>query len=164
MDFINNVLHSIGFNWHVALANFINFLIILFLLNKFVFKKVFANMEERKTLIESGLQNATLAEDNLKKSAEQSQEIILNSKKEAEKVYKDIVDKAQIEASNLNTAAQVEADRLKADLNSKIANATEKAHEDFAKIAPDLLAKMFKKTLTNADDETHQKLIQSIAK
>lgn len=164
MQFINNILHSIGFNWHVALANFINFLIILFILNKFVFKKVFANIEERKSLIEEGLQNASLAESNLKSAVEQGEEIILNSKKEAEKVYKSIIDKGQEDANNISIVAQSEADKLRLDLNNKIANADEKAHEDFAKIAPELLVKMFKKTLANADADTHNKLIQSIAK
>lgn len=121
-------------------------------------------MEERKSIIESGLQNATLAEDNLKRSSEQSQEIILNSKKEAEKVYKEIVDKAQVEASDIVLASNSEADKLRATLNDKIALAQEKVEQDFSKIAPELLVKMFKKTLGDADTETHNKIIQSIAR
>ncbi|MDQ5957477.1 MAG: hypothetical protein QG614_452, partial [Patescibacteria group bacterium] len=53
---------------------------------------------------------------------------------------------------------------LQNDLQNKIENATTKVEEDFAKIAPELLVKMFNKTLGNADNDTHNKIIQSIAK
>jgi Na+/H+ antiporter NhaD/arsenite permease-like protein len=47
MNELLNILSSVGFNWHVALANFFNFLIILFLLHTFFFKKLATGIRER---------------------------------------------------------------------------------------------------------------------
>lgn len=58
MTEILNILGTVGFNWHVALANFFNFLIILFLLQKFFFGKIRSTIQKRANIIEEGLNNA----------------------------------------------------------------------------------------------------------
>ena len=65
MHKILTILGSVGFNWHVALANFFNFLIILFLLNTFFFKKIGRTIGDRHKIIEKGLSNARDAERSL---------------------------------------------------------------------------------------------------
>ena len=164
MDFILSILQSIGFNWHIALANFINFLIILFILNKFVFKKVFSGIESRQNLIKQGLENAIEAEKHLQKALAESQDIISNSKKEGEKVFKSIVDKGELEAKSITDKASIDGDNLRTDLNSRISSAQADVENNFSKIAPELVASLLKKALGNIDEATHNKLIASLAK
>jgi F-type H+-transporting ATPase subunit b len=164
MDFINNVLHSIGFNWHVALANFINFLIILFLLNKYFFRKVLARVNEREKLIREGVENARLAEKNLEIASEEAEQIILNSKKEAEKHVKDGVDRGEKLAHDLKLNAEEEINLLREDLKVKIKNANQTVEEEFASMAPELLKSMLVKVFKNADDDLHSKLISNLVK
>ena len=164
MDFILSILQSIGFNWHIALANFINFLIILFILNKFVFKKVFSGIESRQNLIKQGLENASEAEKHLQKAVTESQDIIFNSKKEGEKVFKSIVDKGELEAKSITEKANSDADNLRNNLNAKIVSAESDIQNNFSKIAPELVASLLKKALGNIDEATHNKLIANLAK
>jgi F-type H+-transporting ATPase subunit b len=165
MDFILSVLHSIGFNWHVALANFINFLIILFVLNKFVFKKVMNTIDERDGVIKRGLENASLAETNLKTANTDAENILIEARKKSDENIKNSIDKAEVEARNVTLKAEHDANLLRTSLNEKIANAEEKVSADFAKIAPEMLANMLRKTLgANMDSEIHNKFLNNIVK
>ena len=61
MNIVLDVLNNLGFNWHVALANFVNFLIILYILNVFIFKKIRKQISHRDGIIKQGLTDAEQA-------------------------------------------------------------------------------------------------------
>ncbi len=165
MDFVLSVLGSIGFNWHVALANFINFLIILFILNKFVFKKVLKTVDERKSLITKGLDDARIAEKKLFAATTESEEIISASKSEGENIIKSSIDKAEASAREIAQKAQHEADALTTNLKEKIENVNSSLLADFKKSSPELFVKMFKKLVSeNMTNEQHNSFVQSISK
>ena len=63
------ILGNIGFDWPVALANLVNFLIIFFLLHKFVFKPLGKTVEKRKRDIADGLA-----------AADKNQQLLLDTK------------------------------------------------------------------------------------
>lgn len=164
MDFVLSVLGSIGFNWHVALANFINFLIILFILNKFVFKKVLKTVDERKSLISKGLDDARIAEKKLFAASEESAEIISASKSEGENIIKLSIDKAEASARDIAIKAEHDADVLTTNLKEKIENVNSSLLSEFKKSSPELLAKMFKKVVDeNMTTEQHNLFAQKIA-
>jgi len=164
MDFILSVLGSIGFNWHVALANFINFLIILFILNKFVFKKVLKTIDERKSLIAKGLEEASLAEKKLSSARQESDEIISLSKKEGENIIKNSIDKAELAAKDITLKAEGEAETLTNNLKDKIENVNSSLLAEFKKSSPELFVKMFKKVVDeNMTTEQHNMFVQKVA-
>ena len=76
MNLILEALESVGFNWHVAVLNFFNFLIILLILNKFVFKKLGKVIDQRDDLIRKGLQNAEEAGKMLHTAEEEKMKIL----------------------------------------------------------------------------------------
>lgn len=164
MEFIASILHSIGFNWHVALANFVNFLIVLFILNKFVFKKVFSGIESRQELIKSGLENATLAQQNLQKAVDEAESIIIGSKKEGERIFESIIDKGNVEVKALVDKSNLEALKLREDLNSKISSVQADVESNFAKVAPELVANLLRKALGNIDEAIHNKVVSNLVK
>lgn len=165
MDFVLSVLGSIGFNWHVALANFINFLIILFILNKFVFKKVLKTVDERKSLISKGLDDARLAEKKLFSAEKEREEILSLSKSEGENIVKSAIDKAEASAREISMTAQQQADALTSSLKEKIENVNSALLADFKKSSPELFVKMFKKLVSeNMTTEQHNAFVQSISK
>ncbi len=165
MDFVLSVLGSIGFNWHVALANFINFLIILFILNKFVFKKVLKTVDERRSLISKGLDDARLAQKKLLAAETESAEIISVSKSEGENIIKSSIDKAEASANEIISKAQKESEALTTNLKNKIEKVNEDLLEEFKKSSPELFVKMFKKLVSqNMTEEQHNAFVQSISK
>jgi len=55
MEIASSVLSKLGFDWQVALANLVNFLIVYFLLKKVVFNKLRDAIIERKAKTEEGV-------------------------------------------------------------------------------------------------------------
>ncbi len=163
MDQILNILGSVGFNWHVALANFFNFLIILFLLNKFFFKKIGATIDTRHGIIERGLNQARDAEKALASAEDQKNEILKAAKKErdtivanGETLARDLAATIEREAKESITARMLKIDEQEASLLSDV-------EKKFAAEAPHLVAKLYAKTLMRElTEEDNNKLIASM--
>jgi F-type H+-transporting ATPase subunit b len=147
MQEILNILGSVGFNWHVALANFFNFLIILFLLNKFFFKKLGKTINERHSVIERGLNQAKDAEKALASADEEKRNIIQSAHKERDSIVSAADATAKELASRIEEAAYKEvATRLK-KIDEMEASLSESVEKAFREKAPALVAKMYAKTL-----------------
>ena len=83
MSGILGILGNIGFDWHIALANIANFLIIFFVLKKFAFGPVKKILAEREGRIKEGIENATRAETALTMAGEERRKIISKADGEA---------------------------------------------------------------------------------
>lgn len=94
------VLHKLGIDWKLLIAQGVNFLILLFILKRFVYKPMLAFLDERAGKIESGLQNADAATKRLE---------------EAEKEHKELLTKAQAEARGIVEEALAAAKRRDAE-------------------------------------------------
>jgi F-type H+-transporting ATPase subunit b len=163
MSEILNILGSVGFNWHVALANFFNFLIILFLLNKFFFKKIGTTISTRQGIIERGLNQAKDAEKALASAGEEKNEILKAARKERDTIV-----------ANGEALARDLALKIEREANDAIALKTAKLLEDeahlainveksFREKAPRLLAELYAKTLMKElTQEENDKLISSL--
>ena len=163
MEQILNILGSVGFNWHVALANFINFLIILFLLNKFFFGKLGKVITNRQEVIERGLAQASEAEKALTKADEKKKEIIHEAKRESHAIVTEAEFQAQAIASEIKNEAELEIAARSQALLEKEAGLKAKVEKDFAEQAPALVAKMYEQTLReNMTVENNNMLVASM--
>ncbi len=147
MQEILNILGSVGFNWHVALANFVNFLIILFLLNKFFFGKIGKTLDERKRVIEHGLAQAKEAEVKLTHAEEEKHMIIASAHKEKESILSraEVDGKAMVASLQEEAKAQIE-DKIK-KVDNREATLKETVEKAFGEKAPELIASLYAKTL-----------------
>ncbi|MCF7843347.1 hypothetical protein K9M47_00435 [Candidatus Gracilibacteria bacterium] len=147
MQQIVDILSSLGFNWHVALANFINFLIILFLLNKFFFGKLGKVIKDRHEVIERGLSQASDAEKALMHAEEEKKTIVNSAHKDAH----DIVVKAEahaiVRAEGIFKDAEEEAQIRLGKLAEKERKVEAKVEKEWGEKAPELIAKLYAKTL-----------------
>lgn len=158
MQQIVDILSSVGFNWHVALANFINFLIILFLLNKFFFGKLGKTIQTRHEIIERGLSQASDAEKKLAQAEDEKKIILKNAKKEGHAIVSTAEVQAKALAVSLKEEAEKEISLRQEAMNEKESNLKKKVEKDFAEAAPAIVAKLYAKTLsknlTQKDNDT----------
>lgn len=77
---------QIGFDWRMALANLVNFLIVFFLLKHFVFEPIKNTISKRKSKIEKGLEDAQKAKTKRVMAEEQYEKKIEEAKDEANQV------------------------------------------------------------------------------
>lgn len=130
------LLTNLGIDWRLLIAQLINFVILLAVLYRFLYKPVLKLLHERSVRIEEGLKNADTAEAKLKEASAayerkvlearfESQKIVETAKKEGEKVKAEVV-----------AAAQKEADKIVASGRSRLTAEKEKimreAQEDLA--------------------------------
>lgn len=113
-------LTSLGINGKLLIAQIINFLILLFLLSKLLYKPILKMMDERSDKIESGLKAAKKSQESLVKAEEEaekirekaykeSNEILANAKAQSEKQQKELVAKAEAQADQIRHHAAEES-------------------------------------------------------
>ncbi len=163
MEQILTILGSVGFNWHVALANFINFLIILFILNKFFFGKLGKVISTRQQVIERGLSQASDAEKALASAEEEKKQIIHEAKKEGHVIVSEAQTQAENLAATIKTDAEKEIAQRTEAMNHKEAELKTKVEKEFALRAPSLVATLYAETLKkNLTAEDNNALIASM--
>jgi F-type H+-transporting ATPase subunit b len=157
MSEILNILGSVGFNWHVALANFVNFLIILFLLNKFFFGKIGKTLAERQDIIQQGLKHAHEAELKLAHAEEEKGTILKGAHKEKDAIVAQAEVLARDVALTLEQEAQEGINARLAKLKQEEDSLRATVEKAFGEKAPALVASMYAKTLvkemTKADND-----------
>jgi F0F1-type ATP synthase membrane subunit b/b' len=163
MSEILNILGSVGFNWHVALANFVNFLIILFLLNVFFFKKLGKTLKSRHDVIERGLNQAREAELSLLRAEEEKAVILKSAHKEKHAILEDGEKKAQELAALLTSQAEEGIQAKLHSLNKKEEDLVASLEKAFKEKAPSLVASLYKESLMrNMTKEENDALIASM--
>lgn len=114
------ILGKIGFDWQVAVANLVNFLIIFFILKKFAFKPLKKVIDERQQKIAKGLEDAQKAETDL----------IM-----AEEIRKQKVDEAHAHANQIISEANMKGISIVSSAEGDAMNAREKIIKDAHKMA-----------------------------
>lgn len=104
MDLLE-ILGRIGFDWQVALANLVNFLIIFWILKRFVFERIQKAIDERRERISKGVADAREAEVKLSEAETEKESILAEAKKEAHS----IIEKARAEEEKIVEGAKMRA-------------------------------------------------------
>ena len=128
---MQEVLSNIGFDWQVALANFINFLIIFWILKKFVFGPVGKIITERNEKIQTGIDQATQseaellvaqqkAEEEIKAARSQANKIVADAQKTADNQIAHAKDKASLEAAAIAEKAHIQLEKNKMKMEKEL--------------------------------------------
>lgn len=103
------ILGKIGFDWQVALANLVNFIIIFFVLRKFAWGPIQKVIKERQDKIDKGLEDAEKARTDLL----MAEQVKTTKIKEAKEEANEIVGSAQGKADAILEKNKNEAILLK---------------------------------------------------
>lgn len=112
---MNELAGKLGVDWKLLIAQIINFLVLLAILYKFLYKPVLEMMQKRTRRIEEGLEKAEEIEKELAKTKENYNKEISRAKKEANEII--------VKARDL---AEEKKKEILAKTEEKIAQITEK--------------------------------------
>jgi F-type H+-transporting ATPase subunit b len=133
MEFFN----AFGVNVPALFFQVVNFLLLLYLLNRFLFKRVFALVDERRSRIQKGLEDAeTAARDRelaraereaaVSEARKEAAEMLASANKIATDTRNEILAEARSEAEKVTERAReqitAEKDRAMADLRAQVAD------------------------------------------
>ena len=156
MDFAET-LNNIGFDWRLAVANLVNFLIILFILKKFAFKSIKKALNERESKINKGVEDAQKAATELQMAQKNRDKTLMNARLEADK----ILAKATTTSSKIISDAKKASDEKIKDIVVKAKSLIEDEKQKmFAEVKGEVVRtviqtteKLIGKKLTEKDDQ-----------
>ncbi len=152
---MDKILSEFGVQPVLLAAQVVNFLILLFILKKFLYGPILKALEVRKSKIAESLKNAEEIEQRLNAISEEEQKRILKAGQDAEKIIKEaqetgllVIEEAKIKAESL-------ADRIAKEANNQLQLEKEKLSQEMKEHLADLVAEGLKtitgKVLTDKD-------------
>jgi F-type H+-transporting ATPase subunit b len=154
------IIQKFGLDAKLFLFQLINFLIVIFILKKFLYPPLKKMLDERKNKIEQSLQDAKDAEVFLENAGAQGKKLIAVAKSDADKLTassKISISKAQEEAA---LEAKQRSKQILDDAKSKAQEEFEKMNKQIGKISIDISGKVISKVLSDLfTDEEKQKLM-----
>ena len=148
MEKILEILGNVGFDWKVALANFVNFLIILFILNKFVFRGVARTLQIRREKIEEGFAMREQASKDLESAFAEKAKILANARDTETELLALANEKAVILSTTVIERAEKDASVIREKAEGELSRMKRELHSEWNEKAPRLVVALAEKVLT----------------
>lgn len=151
------LFHELGINGYTLLAQMANFLILLFVLRKFLYVPLLKFMDKRKNIIEEGLENARKAEGELKEIHTIKQNTINQAEKEAdiiiERSKKSAIEKGDMILKEAVGKSENLVNEAKKMAEEERREAAEKLKQELGNLAILAAEKILKKRMTKEENE-----------
>lgn len=139
----------------------INLLILVLVMKKFLFKPIMNMFAQRENEIGSMYEKAETAQKNAEDMENEYTEKLSSAKEEASRIMKDVTHEATLRGEQIVFEAQQKASAIVTKANKEIEREKEAAvkeiKEDIASIAVDIAQKVIEKDLTEKD---HERLLE----
>tara|TARA_Y100000310_G_C20506076_1_gene726473 strand:+ start:416 stop:919 length:504 start_codon:yes stop_codon:yes gene_type:complete len=154
---MSELFSNLGIDPRLLFAQVVNFILVLWLLNRFVFKKMLTFLDERKKGIEKGVELTAKAEREmerigeartreLREVREKAEEILVEAKAKGVIAEREMVAEARQGAEAVVEKAREESERKKQD-------ALKEAQEEIQQRAFVLAEKVLSRSLTKEDEQ-----------
>jgi F-type H+-transporting ATPase subunit b len=153
------ILNQFGFDIKLFVAQIINFVILVFLFKKFLYKALLKQIQERNTKIKKGLTDAEAAEKALAHAEAKQDEIIKKAGKEAESIMSNAKKTADEIRENTIAQTKAEADKIMLDAKEQAALELEKVKQQAENIALSIAQSVLEKSLEGLFTENEKKAI-----
>lgn len=155
------ILHNIGVDGRILLAQIVNFLVLLFVLQRFVYKPLLAFLEKRTARIEQGLKDADSAREQLSRAEAKQLELLSEARLEAKR----IVEKAELLAEHTReeilSASRHDAEAILASARQAIHEEKRQVLTEARRELADLVVSATEKVLSvKLDDEKDRELAE----
>ena len=156
---------ALGIDWRLLVLQIVAFLILVFLLAKFVYPWLMKQVDERQASIEASAKAAAKAQESAAESQTQVAELLAQARKEAD----DILSNAKLEASTLLTAseekARTTAEKIAEEAQADIQKSIEAAKRDLHNETLELVALATEKVIgKKLDKKADAELIEKSLK
>ncbi|MBU1164318.1 F0F1 ATP synthase subunit B [Patescibacteria group bacterium] len=155
------LIEKLGIDWRLIIAQMVNFLILLAVLYKFLYKPVLKMLTDRTKKIEQGIKDAERIKDELVKAETQKEQKILAAKKEAESIVLSAQKVAEENRQKYLAQTKKEAQEVVDKAKVQIANEKEKMIKEVRADVSDMVAMATNKVLEDVvDEEVDKKVVE----
>jgi F-type H+-transporting ATPase subunit b len=157
------IISSFGLNPWLLGAQILNFLIVLFLLKKFLYKPILGILKKRQTTIKDGLQQAEEARIKLEKVIIEEKNILRNAQLQSKKIIEDARQESQDIARRINEDTKKQTEKLINNAKEQIARESIDAEKRLALKTSNLAVEILEKSLKEFFSSKEQEEIMSSA-
>lgn len=154
-----DILKTLGIDWKLLILQTIAFLLLLFLLTKFVFPVLGAMLEKREKDIEESVRAAHEAEKNAVEAKEQTAKLMKQARKDADEVVASAKAEAADMVSKAEKKSRERADQIMADAESEITKSVASAQKTLREETLGLVAEATEKVVGRVVDRQVDKKV-----
>ena len=153
------ILSQFGFDGRLFLAQIINFLILVFLFKKFLYKPLLKQINTREEKIRKGINDAQLAETALANAEEKQTEIIKKAGLESEKILESAKSTAAEIRETTISKTRLEAEKIMKEAKEQGALELEKVKKEAELIALTISKSILERSLEGIFTESEKKIV-----
>lgn len=157
------ILKNFGFDPIMLVAQIVNFLIIMFLLKRFLYKPVLDMLKKRQDIISEGLKQAEDARITLEKTLEKEKEILRKAQDEAKTTLTEAKNHAILISKQIENEARKQSEQIIEDSRKQITQETFEAEKRLSGKISSLSIDFLSKSLKEMFSEKTQKEAMEIA-
>ena len=109
---VQGISNTFGVDWHLLVAQAINFAIVAFLIWKFAFKGILDTVKEREEQISDSLKNAEKIKLQLEETDRKHEETLKDASVEAQKTVSQAREQAKVHLENQREEAEKQAEEI----------------------------------------------------
>lgn len=154
-----DILKQFGISPILLTAQVVNFLILLFILKKFLYKPILKVLEERKVRIETSLKNAEEIEKRLILTEEEKEKILAKASVEAQKMLDETKKEIEVLREEMMQNAKDQADDVVKKGQEFAKNEVEKMKQELMVNMADIITKGMEKVTGKLLNKKEQRSI-----
>jgi F-type H+-transporting ATPase subunit b len=158
---VSELIHNLGIEWNVLIAQVVNFAILFFVLNKFAIGPVMKILSEREARLKEEEQSHEKMEAAMRDIAEEKGRILAAARIESQRIIKDAETSAHALSAEAKKVAETEAQTIIAAGKRSVQDERVKAETELKKEIGTLIAFSVEKAVGNAiDKHAHSALVE----
>lgn len=158
-----NAFSQFGIEPLSLIAQIVNFLLLLYILKRFLYKPVLDMLKTREEKIRAGLEEAEQARIALEKATEQEKKILAKAQTEAKAMIADVKDQLSAMEQASHEKMRAEQEKMLMDAKARIAEEERRATEQLEKRSVELSVALIERVLPKVLTKDDQKRITADA-
>ncbi len=156
---------ALGIDWQAFIVQLITFLLVFFVLYKFVFHRIVDVLEKRRKTIEEGVALTGEMQAEKEKLDEEVDRIRKQTRAESDELLSETRDKASLIIKQAEERSQAKADQIMKDAKQRIAEESDKAKRKLEKEMVDLIVSATEEvTRQKLDEDKDRQLVSKVLK
>lgn len=150
------IFKTFGLDPILMAAQIVNFLIIIYILKRFLYKPLFSVLKQRQDLAKESVKKAEDSSKALEKAQAEEQAIIKKAQETAHQIIKDAKEQSVEILKKAEEVTKIQTDKMLNDAKTQIALETTQAQKQLDKYVVKLSLELLKKSLGNVFTEKEQ--------
>ena len=152
---------GIGINAVNFLSQLVSFLIVLFILSKFVWPTVIRTLDKRQAMIKEGVENAERAKQALTEAGNRAEEILAKARRDAQATIERATKNAQQLAQQIEADAHARAEQFSQQQQERIRQEANRARIELSRQVVNLSIEAASKVISRSvDSKDNRRLVE----